>query len=58
MGSVYGPNVVTDGLFMYFDAGNVQSYPGSGNTWYDLAGSLVGTLTGGATFSSADGGSI
>ena len=58
MGSVYGPNVVMDGLFMYFDAGNVQSYPGSGNTWYDLAGSLVGTLTGGATFSSADGGSI
>jgi len=36
MGSVYGPNMVTDGLIMMLDATNVQSYPGSGTVWYDL----------------------
>ena len=29
-------NVVTDGLTLQLDASNVTSYPGSGNTWYDL----------------------
>tara|TARA_Y100000310_G_C20413409_1_gene683152 strand:- start:24 stop:776 length:753 start_codon:yes stop_codon:yes gene_type:complete len=37
MSGVTGPNMVTDGLFMYFDAANVQSYPGSGTTWNDLS---------------------
>ena len=58
MGILHGPNLVTDGLFLYLDAGNVQSYPGSGNTWTDLVGSINGTLTNGPTFSSANGGSI
>jgi hypothetical protein len=30
--------VVKDGLQLYLDAGNTASYPGSGNTWYDLSG--------------------
>lgn len=33
-----GPKIVTDGLVLYLDAGNSKSYPGSGNTWYDLSG--------------------
>lgn len=33
-----GPRIVTDGLIMYVDAGNVKSYLGSGNIWYDLSG--------------------
>jgi hypothetical protein len=33
-----GPRIVTDGLVLYLDAGNTKSYPGSGNTWYDLSG--------------------
>ena len=36
MSGVTGPNMVTDGLVMKLDAGNVQSYPGSGTYWYDL----------------------
>ena len=58
MGMVHGPNMVTDGLVAYLDTANVQSYPGSGTTWYDLVGTSDGTLTNGPTFNSANGGSI
>lgn len=30
------PNIVTSGLMLHLDAGNPDSYPGSGTTWYDL----------------------
>lgn len=37
--TVYGgPEINTDGLVCYLDAGNTKSYPGSGTTWYDLSG--------------------
>jgi hypothetical protein len=32
------PSIVTDGLVVHLDAGNSNSYPGSGTTWYDLSG--------------------
>lgn len=35
---IYGPNIVTDGLVLYLDSSNTKSYPGTGNTWYDLSG--------------------
>ncbi len=36
--SVYGgPNIVTNGLQLYLDAGNASSYSGSGTTWTDLS---------------------
>ena len=50
--------IVTDGLVFYVDAGNSNSYPGSGGTWSDLVGGNDGTLTNGPTFDSANGGSI
>ena len=52
--------IVTDGLVFYVDAGNGNSYPGSGTTWTDLAGSNSGTLepAAGPTYDSANGGSI
>jgi hypothetical protein len=31
-------SIVTSGLTLYLDAGNASSYPGSGSTWFDLAG--------------------
>jgi len=53
------PPIVTDGLVLYLDAGNSNSYPGSGTTWTDLSGnSNNGTLINGPTFDSANGGSI
>jgi len=59
MGSVYGPNMVTDNLRLYLDAGNVQSWPGSGTTWYDLAkgGCSNGSMNG-IVYSSTGGGSF
>jgi len=32
------PPIVTSGLTLNIDAGNSTSYPGSGTTWFDLAG--------------------
>ena len=53
------PSIVTDGLVLNLDAGNTNSYPGSGTTWTDLSGEgNTGTLTNGPTFSSANSGSI
>jgi hypothetical protein len=54
----YSPKIVTDGLVFAVDAANKKSYPGSGTTWSDLAGSNNGTLTNGPTFDSGNGGSI
>lgn len=31
-------NIVTDGLTCYLDASDKNSYPGSGNSWYDMSG--------------------
>jgi hypothetical protein len=43
---------IRNGLVLELDAGQRASYPGTGNTWYDLSGnSLNGTLTNGPTFS-------
>ena len=51
--------VVQDGLVLNLDAGVSTSYPGSGTTWTDLSGSgRNGTLTGGPTYSSDDGGAL
>jgi hypothetical protein len=38
MGFYRGPRLVTEGLVLALDAGSQRSYPGSGNTWYDLSG--------------------
>lgn len=52
MGINYSPKIVTDGLVLYLDAANKKSYPGTGNTWYDLSGyGNHGTLNG-VTYSS------
>ena len=40
-----GPDIVTDGLVAVFDAGSTRSYPGTGSTWYNLIGSVNGTLS-------------
>lgn len=53
-----GPNIVTDGLVLAIDAANPKSYPGTGTTWRDLAGTNSNTLTNSPTFNSANGGSI
>ena len=58
MGVNYNPKIVTDGLVLCYDAANDRSYPNTGTTWTDLAGSNNGTLTNGPTFDTTNGGSI
>lgn len=58
---IYGATkgVVQSGLIINLDAGNPLSYPGTGILWTDLTGNgNNGTLVGGPTFNSANGGSV
>jgi hypothetical protein len=38
MAIAYNTSIVRDGLVVYLDAANPKSYPGTGNTWFDLTG--------------------
>lgn len=54
------PSVIPQsGLLLHLDAGNTTSYPGSGNTWFDLASSPTAndaTLVNTPTYSTNNGG--
>ena len=55
MGIDVGPIETTDGLVLHLDAGNTRSYPGSGNTVYDLSGfGNTSALTNGPTYNSSN----
>jgi len=57
MATKYGPTIVTDGLVLCLDAGNSQSYPGSGTTWTDLSVSGINMdMSSTPSFSTNDGG--
>lgn len=60
MGTFGGPKpIVTEGLVFAVDAGNNDSYPNGGTTWYDLSGNgNHGTLVNTPSFDSSNGGSI
>ena len=59
MGTKYNPRSITNGMILYVDAANTRSYPGSGNTWYDLSGNQRHiTLYNTPTFSSTNNGAI
>lgn len=47
------PFMATDGLYLFLDAGDSDSYPGSGTTWFDLtSNNLDFTLINGTFYSS------
>ena len=53
------PPIVTNGLVLYLDAANPQSYVSGSTTWRDISGTRNnGTLINGPTFNSANGGFI
>jgi hypothetical protein len=55
----YGGPIVTDGLFLAQDAGNLVSYPRTGTTLYDLTSNgFLGALTNGVGFSTEVGGAL
>jgi hypothetical protein len=48
-------HIIQDGLVLYLDAADKNSYPGSGTVWYDLSGNgYNGTFYGGTTFNSSE----
>jgi hypothetical protein len=55
----YSPRIVTDGLVLYLDAANPNSYLSGSTTWYDLSKrNNNSTLVNGPTFDSSNRGSI
>ena len=57
--SYYQGNIVTNGLIMNLDAGNLISYGGTGTIWSDLTNTTTGaTLTNGPTYNTSNNGSI
>jgi hypothetical protein len=48
--------IVTDGLVLSLDPGFIPSYTTSGTTWYNMSGTVNGTLINSPTFSTNDGG--
>jgi hypothetical protein len=59
MSFAHSPQIITNGLVLALDAGNIKSYVSGSTTWFDKSGyGNNGTLTNGPTFSSANGGSI
>lgn len=53
------PAAVTSGLALFVDAGQIASYPGSGNLWKDISGNNKnGTIINGSTFSANNSGSL
>jgi hypothetical protein len=52
-----GTGLVTSGLIVNLQAGNVSSYPGSGTTWTNLVDNTAYTITSGS-YDSANSGSI
>ncbi len=52
MGTFYGPKLVTGGLVLCADTGNIKSYPGSGNVWNDISYNNL-NLTGNSAYVNA-----
>ena len=56
---VFDTKVNRDGLILHLDAADVDSYPGSGSTWFDLSGNgYNATIVNGSTYSTSNGGLI
>lgn len=55
----YNPATPVDGLILCLDTANRRSYPGSGNTWFDISGSRNnGILTNGPILGTGLGGGM
>jgi len=56
---VFTKKINRDSLICYLDAADVDSYPGSGTTWYDLSGNVTnGTLVNGVSYNSGVAGGV
>lgn len=55
---LHAPSIVLNGLVLYMDAANSNSYPGSGTIWSDIIGNNDATLVNGVGYSSSNLGSL
>lgn len=56
---ITGKSLIKNGLILYLDAGNNNSYSGSGTNWVDISGSANnGTLINGTSYNSNNGGNL
>ena len=53
-----GPEIDNNGLVLALDATNSKSYPGSGNTWFDLSPNKLTPATTGLTYTNTYSGSM
>jgi hypothetical protein len=59
MATIVSPNISQTGLILALDASNSRSYPGTGNTWYDVSGNNNNfLLDNGVVFQSSNSGSL
>ena len=58
MAFIHSPKIVTDGLTVSLDAGNINSYKGSGSTMTNLVGTPNATLFGSPSFTNDKKGGI
>ena len=56
LGRAVDTPVYNNGLVLNLDAGNANSYPGTGTTWFDLASGKNATLLNGPVYNSNNGG--
>jgi len=56
MGLKHHPRIVTNGMFLYYDAANIRSYSGSGVTINNMFAGFGCTLVNGPTYSSNNAG--
>jgi hypothetical protein len=54
----YNPRIVTSGLVLCLDAGNVKSYLGTVTTWKDLSGAGNNGVLSGPAYNALNGGSL
>jgi len=59
MAQIHGPSIIRNGLILSLDAADINSYPGSGTTWYNTANaSLNASLANGTSYSSSNKGTM
>ncbi len=53
--SSFSKSIISNGLLLNVDAANVNSYSGSGSTWYDLSkNKMNGSIQGVVTYTSSN----
>ncbi len=58
MSIIFRNQIVTSGITLYLDSGNIRSYTNTSSQWVDMINEYNGTFLSGVTYNSSNGGSI